>query len=234
MRKKGLRIDINKSENVTKNLFEDAEEIVILNNSYLFSYPHIKRYFGDIKGEITEYDLIIGIHLVYGWMPTIFEFKNGKTVKNSIFEDKIIKRNITEVVGIVNKIKFKSYNLIDSDYILMKKLFNNSLVGTSKLLHFIDPNKFAIWDSNVFLYLNNEFTNRPDSKYRPYIETPENFISYLNYLKELSQHKEFCSLKKKVKDELKQFGYEDEISDFRVLELVMFTLGKDLKSNGNC
>ena len=38
----------------------------------------------------------------------------------------------------------------------LKEMINHSLVGTSKLLHFANPHLFAIWDSNVYIYINDE------------------------------------------------------------------------------
>ncbi|HJV77089.1 MAG TPA: hypothetical protein VJ602_01820, partial [Paludibacter sp.] len=163
-------------------IIEDANRIKILNDSYLFSYPHFKRYFTDIKGDFTEHDLIIGIHFIYGWMPTIFEFKNGKTGKESIFEDKIIRKNISEAVEIVNKIRREDSDLTPSNYDLLKKLFNNSLVGTSKFLHFINSDKFAIWDSNVLAFLMTEKELVNSIGINNVIESIPNYMEYLSLL----------------------------------------------------
>ena len=47
--------------------------------------------------------------------------------------------------------KAKSGNLLNSEELeIVKKCVNNSLVGTSKLLHFINPSIYAIWDSKIF------------------------------------------------------------------------------------
>lgn len=64
--------------------------------------------------------------IVYGWMPTIFEFKNQ--------EDFVVATNL-------NKAKV-SEPLKSKDYETLKRLLNGSLVGTSKLLHFINPEKY--------------------------------------------------------------------------------------------
>jgi hypothetical protein len=64
----------------------------------------------------------------------------------------------------------------------LKRAFNNSLVGTSKLLHFIHPKQYAIWDSWVFRFLNNEEPH----KYK--LEKPK---TYLEYLRKLEKWKGF-------------------------------------------
>ncbi|WP_221177630.1 hypothetical protein [Kaistella daneshvariae] len=58
----------------------------------------------------------------------------------------------------------------------LKRAFNNSLVGTSKLLHFIHPKQYAIWDSRVFRFLNNEEPH----KYK--LEKPKTYLEYLRKL----------------------------------------------------
>ena len=35
-------------------------------------------------------------------------------------------------------------------------LVNNSLVGASKLLHFVAPNTYSIWDSKVFSFVHEK------------------------------------------------------------------------------
>jgi len=43
-------------------------------DTYLVSYPHFVRFFQDLK-RITEHNLIVGANMVYGWMPTILDYK---------------------------------------------------------------------------------------------------------------------------------------------------------------
>jgi len=70
-------------------------------------------------------------------MPTSFDFRSDK---------------FDEALEIINNAKKGIVPSIDQLEIL-KGLLNNSLVGTSKHLHFINPEIFAIWDSRVYRYL---------------------------------------------------------------------------------
>lgn len=69
-----------------------------------------------------------------------------------------------------------------SDLVLLKKSFNNSLVGVSKLLHFINPNIYAIWDSRVFGFL---FPSIRAHKYR--VEDPDLYLCYLDWITHVTQ-----------------------------------------------
>lgn len=71
-------------------------------------------------------------------MPTILYFKFDK------FNDKsnLILNYVSQAKG---GILIKENEI--AEFI---PIINNSLVGTSKLLHFINPNDYAIWDSNIF------------------------------------------------------------------------------------
>ena len=85
-------------------------------NSYLISYPEFLKFFSE-KNEITKHDLIIGIHFIYGWMPTIFEFCTNEI------------DNPKQILEIINRAKNGAIPKEDELKVL-KTCFNNSLVGT--------------------------------------------------------------------------------------------------------
>ena len=160
-------------------------------SNYDFSYPHFLEYFENLT-PITKHNLIIGINFVYGWMPTILTFKGNK--------------NFEEAVGILNKAKLEG-NITTKNLNILKALFNNSLVGTSKLLHFINPNKFAIWDSGVYRYLTGK-------EYKKAGEV-ESYMAFLELIRNLTGQEWFKEV--------------DKMSKFRAAELIMFT--NDPKKN---
>ncbi len=101
-------------------------------------------------------------------MPTILNFKNT---------------NYTECVDILNKSK-QIEILEKKDLEALKSLINNSLVGTSKLLHFINPEKYAIWDSRVCKFLSG-------TTHKYFIEKIDVFYNYIDYCKELTSFKDY-------------------------------------------
>ena len=185
-------------ENIPLDKFlRDITNFEIKRKSDYLSYPEFLKYFSDLR-IITRHNLTIGINFTYGWMPTIFDFRSD---------------NFDEAIDILNDAK-KGNKLTIDNLVLLKGLFNNSLVGTTKLLHFINPNNFAIWDSRVYRYLTGK---------EPYDQRIGNCNTYLDYLAfcdYLTRHKEFRSLQKSVED---QVGYS--MTPLRIAELVMYTNG---------
>ena len=171
------------------NNFKSTEE------NYLLSYPYFLNYFQNLESINLE-NLVIGISFTYSWMPTILKALNLK--------------NTEKVVFILNEVK--KGKLIDEQQLTtLKTTFNNSLVGTSKLLHFINPKQYAIWDSSVFRFLNNVEPH----KYR--LEKPRAYIEYLKLIEELKNEKAFTAFFELMKQKV---GYD--ITEYRALELAFF------------
>ena len=138
-------------------LLKDAEDIIIPSDEkYLTTYLEFVQYFKNLD-KLSEHNTIIGISFTYSWMPTILDIRYDK---------------IQEATQILNYAKQGSRPSL-TDLEILKCCFNNSIVGSSKLLHFINPDKFAIWDRRVYWYL---FAKAPHS-YRV-----ENNNTYLDYL----------------------------------------------------
>ena len=179
------------------NNFKSIEE------NYLLSYPYFLNYFQNLESINLE-NLVIGISFTYSWMPTILKALNLK--------------NTEEVLFILNEVK--KGKLIDEQQLTtLKTTFNNSLVGTSKLLHFINPKQYAIWDSRVFRFLNNVEPH----KYR--LEKPRAYIEYLKLIEELKNEKVFTAFFELMKQKV---GYD--ITEYRALELAFFK-GTQFKIN---
>lgn len=198
--------NLDKRELLNK-LIKVAETFKTEDDNYLISYPHFLKYFADLD-EIKEHHLIIGMSFTYSWMPTILNFKTekGNNLENNI-------KNVLELLNKVKKEKKTNILLSNTELAKVKELLNNSLVGTSKLLHFIAPEKYAIWDSKVFFNLYNE----PAHKYK--LEKTEAYLDYLQLLKELTFNEDlfpelFSIIRKKC----------PEITKFRALELSIFKL----------
>ena len=171
----------------------ELEDFSIENNSYIDSYIEFIEYFQQLD-SIKKHHLIISSHFVYGWMPTIISLNQN---------------NLTEVLMLLNQVK-QGHLLNENELSTLKKCINNSLVGLSKLLHFIRPDMYAIWDSRIFKFLTGK-----KSTYG--IDKPILYLKYLKDLKKITDQKEFDQLFQEIK---KCFPYQ--ISKFRALEIVMF------------
>jgi len=179
---------------------KELEYFAVDNNSYIDSYTEFIEYFQQIN-TIEKHHLIISSHFVYGWMPTIITLNQD---------------NLPEVLKLLNQVK-QGQLLTANELAILKNCINNSMVGLSKLLHFIRPDIYAIWDSRIFKFLTGK-----KSTYG--INKPTAYLKYLLDIKKITDQKEFHQLFQEIQE---NFNYP--ISKFRAIELVMFQSKTDIK-----
>ena len=80
----------------------------------------------------------------------------------------------------------------------------------SKLLHFVNPEVYAIWDSRVCKFLTGK-------SHKQKVENIELYWSYLDLCMRVSSHPEFDEVHRKFK---RKIGYS--ISPLRTVEQIMF------------
>lgn len=181
-----------------QRLLKDYENVNFsTNNSYSQSYPYFIDYFESL-GYIEKKHLIIWGHFVYGWMPTVLSLNW---------------EHINQVLQYVNAAK-NWYILQEKELEIMKKCINNSMVWASKLLHFINPQDYAIWDSRIYRYIYWKSTSYGINKTKLYAE-------YVQELKMVSQSKDGLHLYKEIS---KRIPYK--ITPLRAFELLMFESDK--------
>jgi len=180
-----------------KNIFDLELNTKVGQDSYIVSYPHILSYFNDLK-IIESVDVVRGAHMIYGWMPTILDLK------------KTPNRSLDEVAKLLCMAKC-NHLLIDSQIEYIASVVNKSLVGASKLLHFVAPNKYAIWDSKIYEFIHEKKASHHS------VNNVDLYIEYLEIIKQLEQEKEFKSFHERVNTKI---GYV--VSSKRAVELIMF------------
>ncbi len=142
---------------------------------YLAAYPHLRHFISECAFE-TDADFILAAHLVYAWMP------------------RVLKLTITGADGInllqpaseaLRKAKGAD-SLSASELQSIAAPFNGSYVAPSKLLHFRNPTRYAIWDSRVLRGIVR-ITGNPDFNiYHYHMCRLELFEAYQNKLFELA------------------------------------------------
>ncbi|MCS4300271.1 MULTISPECIES: hypothetical protein [Acinetobacter] len=193
-----MSLTSKKNQEIFKQIMEIANNFNSEKENYLQAYSYFLNYFRKID-RIQLDDIVIGISFTYSWMPTILK--------------KIDLTNSENLILILNKVKNGEVISIE-EINLLKQAFNNSLVGTSKLLHFINPNKYAIWDSRVFKFLSGE------KSYISKFKQAEIYIEYLQLLDNLKLEEDFNIFFTIIQHKV---GYE--ISEYRALELAFYKGG---------
>ena len=165
-------------------------------DSYLLSYPEFIAYFSGLD-EITPHNLIIAANFTYGWMPTILTFKS---------------RDFAAGVAILNAARRRDL-VGERDLNSFRSLIGNSMVGVSKLLHFVNPSRYAIWDRRVYTYINKSYSQAR-------IQKPRNYLAYLDNCREITTDGRFAPIHASMN---RKIGYE--VTSYRALELVMYWNG---------
>lgn len=182
---KKLKIEKLKKESELFNIKED--------DSYLNSYLTFIDYFEKID-EIKKQHLIISSHFVYGWMPTILNLKLN---------------NLDEILPILNQAKTDKL-LGKEDLKKLRFSINNSAVGITKLLHFINPEIYPIWDSKIYKYWSGNKTISG-------IDKPENYLEFIRQMNEITEHNDFEQIQNLIESKLLY-----KVSSMRALELLIF------------
>lgn len=143
-------------------------------------------------------------------MPTIL---NLKKYENDTDSSEV---NLEDEVVLINKAK-KGESLDEKELDLLKRRINNSMVGLSKLLHFINPEQYAIWDSKIYRCIRGNKTASGINK-------PKNYLEYLEGCKRIACDGQFSGFRSK-----NPFSFENKgvyssinITNFRYLELALF------------
>jgi len=181
-----------------RDVFELERTTNIPATSYILSYPHILSYFAD-RGPLDVADFVRGAHLVYGWMPKVL---NLHTRPPDL--------TLAQAASLLESARTQG-TISDEHLSALVCVINNSLVGTSKLLHFVRPDVFPIWDSNVYGFV---FEEKPsDSRVRNIAK----FRAYVRRVNAIRSEERFGDFYASVNLKV---GYE--VSEPRAVELIMF------------
>lgn len=174
---------------------------------YRTSYPIILRQMQRLSFDGSEEDfnnLQVCLILIYSWM--------GRGVLTSLPEARShyeVVRNDLRRVRLQDGISLESLERV-------RDLVNGSTTGASKFLHFLAPDRFAIWDSNVEKGLGG--TRRMIS--------PSDYLVYLEWIR--GQHISSASVGKVAE----RFALPMKTPELRVKELLLFIIGVQLNGSG--
>ena len=180
------------------NFDEQKAHEEIINSQYMISYPILLEAAQNLMLSMGANAVVPIAHIAYGWMPTILKkYNSDQKELRRVFEAKDV-GSICEA-----KVCVAGFNTSP---------INNSIVGLSKVLHFINPHYFPIWDSRVAIHfgIKNQSVNSVNKYY-----------DYLDIISVLNKHNSTEMLQKLVFTEL-----NFEITKTRSSELILFSTRK--------
>ena len=173
-------------------------------NHYIQAYPSLLDSTKILYGEMEEKAIPVIAHLAYGWMPTIPKNINfGKETNRKILE-------ASKICSIDQSVNFiKSWHTPP---------VNNSWVGSSKVLHFINPEFFPIWDSKVakhFTKGNNKKLSDSDIRMKSGF-----YADYVEFCKDIADSfQSIFNVQKAFENKVKY-----SVTKFRAIEYVLFSV----------
>ncbi len=174
-------------------------------DSYTKSYCALLSYFSN-KDQLTKDQLIVGAHAVYGWMP------------------KILRIDLDESdVKALNQAK-QSVKLFPEQLIKLRNSIGNSIIGVSKLLHFINPSFYPIYDTHIYKFL----CSHNDSNNKGHFYQVNNIEVYQGYVQSMRDAAE--TEQGKVIKTLVSANIKYDVTPIRAIELSMFYMQRDSNS----
>jgi len=180
------------------NLFRDCRKIDYSHQISIHPYYNEFIAFFKEKKHLDFNDIVVAAHMVYGWMPTMLRLDTSE---------------IEAVLKVLNRVKYGHLASLE-ELGLIRSMMNNSMVGPSKLLHFIHPDNYAIWDSRIYRYIFGTINQNQIAK-------ADNYHDYLNVVKTLTANNRFLRVHDFVQESM-NVSY----SKLRTAEIVMFETDK--------
>lgn len=175
------------------------------NNQLLTTYGPMLEFAKRNKVKFDKTTLIGLAHMAYGWMPTMIQkisIKDFSDWQDSITAGSLDKSFLMEVMN----------------------LTNDSIVGASKLLHFLNPDLYPIYDSRVYkTILGKEKHNLS--------KDVENYICYTSKLRLLVKEPKGSSTFSKIEKELVRKNFiPSKCSRIRILEVCLYASADNCSS----
>jgi len=136
-----------KKEHFTKDLYIKLDKRATRynpksDNKVFDTYPYFMKYRRKLKN--TD-DLIVAISIAYSWMPTMLDiYEQTEKTLGKLKAEVIRLRLITSSKALIKKEK-EVKGILEK----LSKATNNSVIGTSKVLHMFYPVHIPIFDSRV-------------------------------------------------------------------------------------
>lgn len=179
-------------------------------DSYLCSYPFLLAHVAALA-PLDKSAFVVVAHLVYGWMPTILHL--------DFVALPVALQHVEEArQGAI---------LTVSQLQQVAAAVNHSVVGASKVLHFVNPVLYPIWDRRVYRFCYHTREDKPAPGHFYQVNDAIAYADYAQVCRLLVRMPAFAPVYQTI---LLQFqllpAYADHpVEPLRALEFVMFSAG---------
>ena len=155
--------------------------------TYRYTYDRYIQYFREksLQEELSEQDLYVGFAMAYSWMATIKQLDPRiDTIQNAVSALNRLRRLKPSDVMVEEssdeRISPEQAGEIGT-MIEPVRQFLSSVIGTSKLLHFVNPDVFPIWDSVIHKFCDSLKQTRASDSLNRYVEYTFNIHLLINH-----------------------------------------------------
>lgn len=156
------------------------------------------------RGTLTWDDAVIGLHITYAWMPTIPDLSRPAGLNAA---------GRVRVISLLNAARSRTLAAGELDT-LKNDFCNNSMVGVSKMLHFLNAAQHPIWDSRVA-----KAWYAPRKAYPYTYEKPAEYLGYAQQVLAWSRSPHTAVARNRIRALSPSLN---GVSDLRLIELVLF------------
>lgn len=154
--------------------------------TYRYSYDRYLQYFRDKPTHevLTEQDLYVGFGFAYSWMATIKQLDPRiKVIASAVDSLNRVRAMHPEDLHLgdvlSNAVPRDQINKLETLIEPIRK-FLSSVIGSSKLLHFVNPDVFPIWDSTIHRYWESNGNRNSSDSLNRYIVYVYNIHTLIN------------------------------------------------------
>ena len=161
-----------------------------------------------IAPDFRNHAIVAVAHMAYGWMPT--------TLKKCDIDDEIEREDEKTILDAFDvKTSGDARKFVEG---FASSPINNSCIGLSKALHFINPEIFPIWDSNVAksFEVYNHYQMKNTKVYGCYIDFCHSALDCQTVAEAVKQVQDLICC---------HAGYE--VEKIRALEFMLFVIGRE-------
>ena len=182
-------------------------------NSYLCSYPLLLAHVADLTASapLDEGAFVAVAHLAYGWMPTVLHLDFDQLPKALPHVEAARQGKVLEAAALRQ----------------VAATINHSVVGASKVLHFVNPRLYPIWDRRVYRFCHRTPTGAPAAGHEYQVNNAAAYIDYAEVCRRTVQLPAFGPIRRAVTQQFQQYpAYANHpVEPLRALEFVMFSAG---------
>jgi len=177
-------------------------------DSYLRSYPYLVAHVAAL-GRLDEGAFTAVAHLAYGWMPTVLHLHADA---------------IAAALPCVERAR-QGEVLSAAEVQQVAAAVNRSVVGASKVLHFVNPARYPIWDRRVYRFYHGTPDGRPADGHFYQVNDAAAYWAYADICRQVVRLPGFATVHAAVSAQFQPLpGYAGfQVTPLRALEYVMFS-----------